>query len=172
MRDLERSEEEERSEPAFSHFNLRAYGVLIEDGAVLLSREWLPIYPSGMTKFPGGGVELGEGVGEALVREFQEELGIQIRLGKVLHVPHKFLKSAFDQSQLVSIYFQVFRVEGEIETKRKEYLTDRGGKAAQKFLWKSREELDPERLTFPFDQELASKIKQLDEIWKSRESKS
>ena len=42
-------------------FNLRSYGLLLEEGRVLLSKEWYPHYPDGMIKFPGGGVKLGEG---------------------------------------------------------------------------------------------------------------
>ena len=53
-------------------FNLRVYGLLINDlGQVLISDEYRNDYA--FTKFPGGGMEFGEGFKQTLKREFQEE---------------------------------------------------------------------------------------------------
>ena len=49
-------------------FNLRVYGLLIKEGKVLVSNETLK--DRGFTKFPGGGLEFGEGLEEGLKREF------------------------------------------------------------------------------------------------------
>ena len=59
-------------------FNIRVYGLLIEDGKVLVSDEL--IKGKGITKFPGGGLEFGEGTIEALKREFREELDTEIHI--------------------------------------------------------------------------------------------
>ena len=57
-------------------FNLRVYGILInKNNEVLLSSELR--FEKPMIKFPGGGLEFGEGLVDCLKREFQEECGIE-----------------------------------------------------------------------------------------------
>ncbi|MFN5910799.1 MAG: NUDIX domain-containing protein, partial [Bacteroidota bacterium] len=63
-------------------FNLRVYGILINDrDEVLVSDECRNGFS--FTKFPGGGVEVGEGFPQALEREFEEELGIRVEVGEL-----------------------------------------------------------------------------------------
>ena len=57
-------------------FNIRVYGVLQRGGKVLVSHE--RIAGRVHAKFPGGGLEFGEGPKDAVVREFMEELGITV----------------------------------------------------------------------------------------------
>ena len=65
--------------------NIRAYGLLIRSHKVLIAAEFVgDVY---CWKFPGGGVEAGEGVADALVREFREETGLLIRVGEFLYAP-------------------------------------------------------------------------------------
>ena len=42
--------------------------------------------PVEITDFPGGGIEFGENLKEALVREVKEEVGLDIKVGKVVGV--------------------------------------------------------------------------------------
>lgn len=58
---------------------LCATGILIRKGAVLLGKRVVddPSYP-GMWCTPGGGVEFGETIEEALKREFVEEVGLKV----------------------------------------------------------------------------------------------
>lgn len=59
-----------------NQFNIRVYGFLIEDKKVLVTDEFrLGIF---MTKFPGGGLQFGEGTIDCLKREFMEEMNIPI----------------------------------------------------------------------------------------------
>jgi 8-oxo-dGTP diphosphatase len=59
--------------------NLRVYGLLInEHNEVLLSDE--QEYGMRFTKFPGGGVEYGEGLIDGLKREFMEECNMEIEV--------------------------------------------------------------------------------------------
>ncbi|MFD2146875.1 NUDIX domain-containing protein [Mucilaginibacter antarcticus] len=58
-------------------FNLRVYGLLINDAEeILLSDE--QEYGMQFTKFPGGGLEYGEGLIDGLKREFVEECDVKI----------------------------------------------------------------------------------------------
>ena len=58
-------------------FNIRVYGILInENKQVLVSDEF--IRGQYYTKFPGGGLELGEGTRECLAREFMEEMNLKV----------------------------------------------------------------------------------------------
>jgi mutator protein MutT len=60
-------------------------GVLIHDGRVLLIRRGKePL--RGRWIVPGGTVELGETLEEALVREMREETGLQVRGGELLSI--------------------------------------------------------------------------------------
>ncbi|TNE74221.1 MAG: NUDIX hydrolase, partial [Bacteroidetes bacterium] len=60
-------------------FNIRVYGILLnEKNEVLLSDERR--FGTAFTKFPGGGLEWGEGIKDALIRELQEELNIDAEI--------------------------------------------------------------------------------------------
>ena len=57
---------------AIKSFTIRVYGVLVDSKRrVLVSDEY--IRGNYFTKFPGGGLEFGEGTRECLKREFKEE---------------------------------------------------------------------------------------------------
>lgn len=56
-------------------------GAVIRSGRLLAARRSAPPEMAGRWEFPGGKVEPGEGPEEALVRELQEELGIEVRVG-------------------------------------------------------------------------------------------
>lgn len=58
-----------------------AAGVLWHEGRVLLGERRLP---AGRWEFPGGKVEPGESTPECLVRELREELGIEVRVGRLI----------------------------------------------------------------------------------------
>lgn len=88
-------------------FNIRVYGVLIENRTyVLLSDE--VIQGNFYTKFPGGGLEEGEGTKDCLRREFKEELGIDIAVKDHIYTTDFYQKSAFGKGdQVISIYYFV-----------------------------------------------------------------
>lgn len=71
-------------------FRPSVYGILLKDRQVLLSPQWGDGYD-----LPGGGVDLGESVAEALVREFSEETGISIEPDSLLHLTEDFFISNF-----------------------------------------------------------------------------
>ena len=92
-------------------FNLRVYGILInERKQVLLSDEF--IRGKYYTKFPGGGLELGEGTRDCLKREFKEEMNLQVEVGEHIYTTDHYQKSAFNPDhQIISIYYFVKALE-------------------------------------------------------------
>jgi len=86
-------------------FNVRVYGILInEQKQVLVSDEF--IRGSYYTKFPGGGLEFGEGTRDCLKRELKEELDLEVTIGDHIYTTDFFQMSAFNPNQqIISIYY-------------------------------------------------------------------
>lgn len=86
-------------------FNIRVYGVLInEKKQVLVSDEF--IRGKYYTKFPGGGLELGEGTRDCLKREFKEEMDLEVKVEDHIYTTDYFQRSAFNpEHQIISIYY-------------------------------------------------------------------
>lgn len=92
-------------------FNIRVYGILInEDKKVLVSDEF--IRGKYYTKFPGGGLEFGEGTRDCLKREFIEEMNLQVEVLDHIYTTDFFQESAFRPGdQILSIYYTVKALE-------------------------------------------------------------
>lgn len=101
------------SHPDFSEALLRTYagrvrvrvgGLLLRDGAMLLAahRGLLPKQAPFWSP-PGGGWQFGESLKEALVREFREETGLAVRVGRFLHL-HEFSQGPL---QALELFFEV-----------------------------------------------------------------
>jgi ADP-ribose pyrophosphatase YjhB (NUDIX family) len=92
-------------------FNVRVYGILQgDDKKVLVSDEF--IRGNYYTKFPGGGLEFGEGTRDCLRREFKEEMDLEIRVTDHLYTTDFFQLSAFNpEHQILSIYYFVEALE-------------------------------------------------------------
>lgn len=86
-------------------FNVRVYGILInEQQQVLVSDE--KIRGGLYTKFPGGGLEFGEGTRDCLKREFMEEMSLDVTIGSHIYTTDFFQMSAFNpEHQIISIYY-------------------------------------------------------------------
>jgi 8-oxo-dGTP diphosphatase len=85
--------------------NVRVYGILLgENKKVLVSDEF--IRGGYYTKFPGGGLEFGEGTRDCLKREFKEEMDLEVKIGDHLYTTDFFQMSAFNpEQQILSIYY-------------------------------------------------------------------
>lgn len=90
---------------------IRVCGICTQKESVLLIKHlgigdlgelWIP---------PGGGIEFGETAENALVREFREECGVDITVGKLLFV-NEFLKKPL---HAVELFFEVKITAGEIK---------------------------------------------------------
>jgi len=139
-------------------FTIRVYGICIREGHVLLCEEGHNDFR--FVKFPGGGLEYGEGLHDALKREFEEELEAGFSHAELFYVNDFFQSSAFDaQTQVISIYYLVHSLEPEPVKNKMEM---RGGKPYElKFIWKPLEELEESDLTFPIDRMVAGKLSAL-----------
>ena len=87
-------------------FNVRVYGILLNHkNEVLISDEELG--DCAFTKFPGGGLEYGEGLIDALKREYKEECDLDIEVIDHLYTTDFYEKSSFNESQIISIYYTI-----------------------------------------------------------------
>lgn len=132
-------------------FNIRVYGILENDsGEILLSDERR--FGKKFTKFPGGGLEMGEGLKECLKREFKEELDIDITVGDLFYLTDFYQQSAFNENdQLISIYYWVS--SQEVSTIKTTSIPFHFNEEEMEIMrWKKKKELTNEDVTFPVDQ--------------------
>jgi 8-oxo-dGTP pyrophosphatase MutT (NUDIX family) len=92
-------------------FNVRVYGLLIDSRKrVLVADEF--IRGAYFTKFPGGGLEFGEGTRDCLKREFKEETDLEVTIGEHIYTTDFFQISAFNKKdQIICIYYFVHTAE-------------------------------------------------------------
>lgn len=140
-------------------FNVRVYGILVSaEHGVLVSDEF--IRGGYFTKFPGGGLEYGEGTRECLIREWKEELNQDIEVTDHLYTTDFFQVSAFgDGRQIISIYYRVKTVSPFTVSFRDrpfdfEVLVDQ----AQAFRWIPLAAFSAESVTLPIDKIVAGLI--------------
>ena len=92
-------------------FNIRVYGIYIDgEKGLLVSDEY--IRGNYFTKFPGGGLEWGEGTRDCLRREFMEEMNLKVEVGDHIYTTDYFQLSGFHPDhQILSIYYFVRPLE-------------------------------------------------------------
>ena len=136
-------------------FNVRVYGLLInDDQEILVSDE--QEYGMQFTKFPGGGLEYGEGLTDGLKREFVEECNTEIVVISHFYTTDFFVKSAFNESQIISVYYLVKAVSAlDVLIKDIQFDFDGEGEVLQSFRWIKLTELKQEDFTFPTDKYVA-----------------
>lgn len=152
--------------PLLKRFNVRVYGLLINPlNQLLVSDE---TFKSGQkaTKFPGGGLELGEGLIEGLKREFVEETGIAVEVKEHFYTTDFFVRSFFElspDSQIISIYYIVEsddwqKIKASNTKFNFEYIP---GKEAESFRWVNLSELDSETdIVLPIDKVVVGMLKE------------
>lgn len=143
-------------------FNIRVYGLLFNGrDEVLLVHERIGDFA--FTKFPGGGLEFGEGAKECLVREFMEETGIRVAVESHFYTTDFFQQSAFRKTdQLISIYYQVKALDDPAQIRLDEFDIINDGRTEQlRFFWVKRSELQESQLTFPIDKQVCQLLSAL-----------
>jgi ADP-ribose pyrophosphatase YjhB (NUDIX family) len=149
-------------------FNLRVYGILINDQKeVLVADEF--IRGSYYTKFPGGGLEFGEGTRECLKREFKEEMDLEVEIGDHIYTTDYFQISAFNpEHQIISIYYFAKALEPikcpirttlfDFDTNQLEVYNRTGETETFRFIpW---DLLTPDSVTLPIDKTVVSLLKE------------
>lgn len=133
-----------------SYFNVRVYGLLIDpQHGILISDERSE--GKRFSKFPGGGLELGEGLREALVREFMEECAADIEVLAHFYTTDFFEKSSFNDSQIISIYYFVKAIS-PLNMRFTSEPFDFCEESNQSFRWVPLEQLKTHDVTFKTDQ--------------------
>jgi len=91
-------------------FRPSAYGVLGAGNRVLVQRHRL------LTKFgfPGGGIKMDESIPEGLIREYEEETGLKVKVGKLLGVGEDYFTFKGTDVHGIFIFFEVKKVSGKI----------------------------------------------------------
>lgn len=124
-------------------------GVIIEKGAVLLSRRKKGTHLAGAWEFPGGKVEPGEDPRAALARELEEELGIQVVVGDVADVTfHRYEDAG---KAVLLLFFFALRKPGSSEPRALD---------VAEVKWAGAEDLDPAEFP-PADVAILDKVRKL-----------
>ncbi|MGB3075253.1 MAG: NUDIX domain-containing protein [Chitinophagales bacterium] len=142
-----------------TQFTIRVYGILLDESmGVLVADE----FQNGrrFTKFPGGGLELGEGTRDCLVREWREELNQRIEVTEHFYTTDFYQISAFDNAkQVISIYYRVKPLEKmgiKISALPFDFAEEKDG--AESFRWIAAGNFQPALLTFSIDKLVAKMI--------------
>jgi 8-oxo-dGTP diphosphatase len=143
-------------------FNVRVYGLLINEQRHILVADEVFKNGNKATKFPGGGLELGEGPAAGLIREFKEETGVDVMVNEHFYTTDFFQPSFFDEeSQIISIYYLCKSAEWQkIKISDKKYDFEIiPGKEAESFRWVKLSELEKELdITLPIDKVVVEKL--------------
>ncbi len=144
---------------AIQRFNIRAYFILYNDNEEILVSDEL-IAGKKYTKFPGGGVEFGEGIEDAIRREAMEELGQEVEIIQHIYTTGFFVESMFRPGdQVISVYYQVQLLEAprfRVTTTKFDFDTD--NHKTESFRWVKMASLHPNELSFPADKYLLKSL--------------
>jgi 8-oxo-dGTP pyrophosphatase MutT (NUDIX family) len=137
-------------------FNLRIYGLLLQGTNVLITDEL--IAGRQITKFPGGGLEFGESTIDCIKREFIEEMNLEIEVLSHFYTTDFFVPSAFDDSQVISIYYRVKPANVELND------VSIFDNEQQSFKWLPLNIIDSDDFTFPIDKRVAEMLRNKDNL--------
>lgn len=148
--------------------SIRVYGILLnEDKQVLVSDEF--IRGAYYTKFPGGGLEIGEGTRDCLKREFKEEMNLEVEIGDHIYTTDFFQRSAFNTAhQILSIYYFAKALEPiKVPLKNKEFDFDEQqlklyseSQQIESFRFVEWDAFSADKLTLPIDKIVADMVKE------------
>jgi len=148
-----------------TNFNIRVYAIIFNEDKtqILLSDEFQ--LGMQMTKFPGGGLKLGEGTIECLHREANEEFGQEIEIIDHFYTTDFFQQALFYKDhQLISIYY-LARLKEKPAFKISTKINDFEGKNGdQSFRWILLKRLSVNDVTLPIDKKVVSLLKKKFEV--------
>ncbi|OFX58146.1 MAG: NUDIX hydrolase [Bacteroidetes bacterium GWB2_41_8] len=144
-----------------SRFTIRVYGLILNDRKEVLVTDEFQLNMK-MTKFPGGGLDFGEGTIDCLKREMMEECNQEIEDIQHFYTTDFYQKALFyEDHQLVSIYYLARlkdSVRFRISTVAFDFHEMLNGN--QSFRWVSVESINPDDFSFPIDKHVAHLLKQ------------
>ncbi|MEP6466690.1 MAG: NUDIX domain-containing protein [Parafilimonas sp.] len=151
---------------SINRFTIRVYGILLDNNKrILVSDEF--IRGDYFTKFPGGGLELGEGTRDCVKREFKEETGLDIETGAHIYTTDYFQQSAFNlNDQIISIYYYVHAKDiNNLQVKTKMFdfephqIADPKGQS-EVLRWVNLSDLNEDVVSLPIDKIVVQILKQ------------
>lgn len=141
-------------------FNLRVYGLVINaNGEILISEERRSGFE--FCKFPGGGVQKGEGILEALHREFKEELLAEITEAKFFYFNEFYQPSSFNPMEQIICFYYLVRLKQpqNLILNVKNTPINGSNDDFERFRWAAIEDLKEGELTFPIDKIILKNVK-------------
>jgi ADP-ribose pyrophosphatase len=138
---------------------VRVYGLIMNNkGELLITDEHQQNMR--MTKFPGGGLEFGEGIIDCLKREITEEMGMKLTNIEHFYTTDFFQKALFyADTQLISVYYTATLINAKkfiCTTKPFDFQREENG--AQSFRWINPFDFSVDNLTFPIDKLVFNKL--------------
>ena len=147
-------------QPRITHFTIRVYGLIINDSAqILLSDEY--VLDRKMTKFPGGGLQFGEGPEDCMRREALEEFGQEIEIIDHFYTTGFFQRALFfEDHQLISIYYRIrLKEPSRLKISKIPFDFPEMVNGSQSFRWAVISDLEKEDLSFPIDRHVLGLLK-------------
>ena len=141
-------------------YSIRVYMLIVNSRSeILISDEYL--LDMKMVKFPGGGMEYGEGTVDCLQREAMEEFGQQLNNIRHFYTTDYYQKAYFfEDHQLISIYYLAdLSDEKRIVTSDKAFDFPELINGQQSFRWVPLAEIKEDDLSFPVDKKVTGMLK-------------
>ncbi len=140
-------------------FIIRVYGIAIHHDRILVCDEYW--FDTPMTKFPGGGLEYGEGTLDCLKRECFEELDQEVTILSHYYTTDFFQATRFiPGKQLISIYYlMALKEPAQLPVSNSKFAFTRREEGAISCRWITREQLSADEFTLPIDKKVADMLR-------------
>lgn len=140
---------------------IRVYALIINsENEILITDEFQ--LNTKMTKFPGGGLEPGEGLKDCIIREIKEECNGQV----IKNIRHFYTTDFYQKAlfyknaQLISVYYLADLCKPiQFNISEKPFDFERLENGNQSFRWIKPAHLNTSDLSFPIDQIVLQKLK-------------
>ncbi len=144
-----------------SQFTIRVYALILNDQNEVLVTDEFQLGMK-MTKFPGGGMNFGEGTIDCLKRELLEECNQEIEDIQHFYTTDFYQKALFWEGyQLMGIYYLAkIKEPAQVSISEIPFDFPEMKNGCQSFRWVSLEKINPDDFTFPIDKHVAHLLKE------------